>query len=176
MPADPSVPDTGGSRTDLNSDQPRRIDRLFTEYGDSHRHPINLLVHWLAVPAIYWCVLALLSGLPFPAAWRLLPGLDWGAVAAALAVLYILTLSVPLAIGMAVASLVGLVIAAAYVRWGEVPLWQFALFVFVFAWVLQFIGHKVEGRRPSFFKDAQFLLIGPAWLLAKVYRMFGIGY
>ena len=42
--------------------------------------------------------------------------------------------------------------------------------VFVLAWIGQFIGHLIEGKRPSFFKDLQFLLIGPAWLMAFVYR------
>ena len=38
----------------------------------------------------------------------------------------------------------------------------------------QFIGHAVEGKRPSFFKDLQFLLIGPIWLLSNLYRRVGI--
>ena len=84
--------------------------------------------------------------------------------------------AVSLAAGMAALSIACLAVAAAYRRWGEVPLWQLALFVFVFAWVLQLIGHKIEGKRPSFFRDAQFLLVGPAWLLGKVFRLFGLKY
>jgi len=56
------------------------------------------------------------------------------------------------------------------------PLWQLALGVFVIAWILQFIGHAVEGKRPSFFTDVRFLLIGPAWLLAFLYRALGWRY
>ena len=48
--------------------------------------------------------------------------------------------------------------------------------VFVIAWILQFVGHAIEGKRPSFFKDLQFLLIGPAWLLAFLYRGLGLRY
>ena len=48
--------------------------------------------------------------------------------------------------------------------------------LFVLAWIGQFIGHKVEGKKPSFFKDLQFLLIGPAWLMSFVYRAAGLRY
>ena len=58
----------------------------------------------------------------------------------------------------------------------ETPLWQICLVIFVVAWIGQFIGHALEGRRPSFFKDLQFLLIGPLWLLGFVYRRLGLRY
>jgi len=51
-----------------------------------------------------------------------------------------------------------------------------AIVVFVVAWIGQFIGHKIEGRKPSFFEDLKFLLVGPAWLLSFVYRRLGIAY
>ena len=56
------------------------------------------------------------------------------------------------------------------------PLWAICVTVFILAWVAQFIGHNVEGKRPSFLKDLQFLLIGPAWLLAKLLKKIGIRY
>jgi len=52
--------------------------------------------------------------------------------------------------------------------------WIVAAVLFVAAWVGQFWGHKVEGKKPSFFKDVQFLLIGPAWLLSFIYKRVGI--
>jgi len=154
----------------------RRVDRLFGIYGESHRNVVNQLIHWVAVPVIYWSILALFSSLPYPASWRVVPGMDWGAVAALVPVLYVLTLSVPLAAGMAALSLVCLGVSAAYRQWGELPLWQVALFFFVLAWILQFLGHKIETRRPSFLRDVQFLLVGPAWLLAKLFRAAGLRY
>ena len=48
--------------------------------------------------------------------------------------------------------------------------------IFVIAWIGQFIGHKIEGAKPSFFEDLQYLLIGPAWLLHFIYRKIGISY
>ncbi len=53
------------------------------------------------------------------------------------------------------------------------PLWSLCAALFVLAWIGQFIGHAVEGKRPSFFKDLQFLLVGPLWLLADLYRRLG---
>lgn len=161
---------------DSGADVVRRVERLFAEYGESHRHPLNLLIHWLAVPVIYWSVMALLSALPMPDGWRAIPGLSWGTIAAIVATLYVATLSPMLAAGMAAVSAICLAISSAYARWGEVPLWQLALFVFVVAWGFQFLGHRIEGRRPSFLRDAQFLLVGPAWLLAKAFRLLGLRY
>jgi uncharacterized membrane protein YGL010W len=48
--------------------------------------------------------------------------------------------------------------------------------VFVLAWIGQFVGHMIEGRKPSFFEDVKFLLVGPAWLLGFIYRRAGIPY
>ncbi len=48
------------------------------------------------------------------------------------------------------------------------PLLTTSLAIFVIAWIGQFYGHKVEGKKPSFLKDLQFLLIGPAWVFEKL--------
>jgi uncharacterized membrane protein YGL010W len=51
-----------------------------------------------------------------------------------------------------------------------------SLGVFVLAWIVQFYGHKIEGKKPSFLKDVQFLMIGPAWLMHFIYKKIGISY
>ena len=56
------------------------------------------------------------------------------------------------------------------------PLWQTAIVIFVVAWIGQFVGHKIEGKKPSFFKDLQFLLVGPMWLMHFIYKRVGISY
>lgn len=153
----------------------RTIDRLLAEYGESHRNATNKLIHWVCVPVIFWCVLALLAELPFPAALRLAPWLDWAVIVAALGTLYYVALSPPLAAGMAIFS--SLCIALAHHLQGGAPaLWQIALGAFAIAWVFQFIGHAIEGKKPSFLKDVQFLLIGPAWLLSFVFARAGLRY
>lgn len=147
----------------------RTLGDWLGEYGESHRHPVNKLVHWICVPAIMWSVLALLWSLPAPSA----PAFNWSLPVAALALTYYCFLSPRLALGMLpiVAAMLGSL--ALLDRAGASIAWL-AAGVFVVAWVAQFWGHHVEGRRPSFFKDVQFLLIGPLWLLAHAYRRAGI--
>jgi uncharacterized membrane protein YGL010W len=58
----------------------------------------------------------------------------------------------------------------------SIDLWAISLIIFALAWIFQFVGHKIEGKKPSFFKDVQFLLIGPAWLMHFVYKKLNISY
>jgi uncharacterized membrane protein YGL010W len=108
--------------------------------------------------------------------FRATPYLNWATIVCALAVVYYLTLSVPLAIGMAAFSALAIAIIRLVEKNVGVNLEWIAGALFVFAWVFQFAGHEVEGRKPSFFKDLQFLLIGPAWLMHFLYRRLGIPY
>jgi len=155
----------------------RKIDSLLDEYGESHRNPVNKAVHWICVPVIVWTVVALLWSIPFP--WQVGSGivpLIWAVVALVLAQIYYFGLSRRLGMGLMLYNLGMLWLTAAVEARSPWPLWQVALVVFVLAWIGQFIGHVFEGRRPSFFKDLQFLLIGPAWLLSFVYRKAGLPY
>ncbi len=155
----------------------RAIDLLLAEYGESHQNPTNKMIHWIAVPTIFWTVVAFLWSLPVPAFMVSMPMVNWATICLALMVVYYVILSVPLAIGMLVFSLFcigGILIYEALVS--SFPLWKTALILFVIAWIAQFYGHKIEGKKPSFFKDIQFLMVGPAWLMAFVFRRFGIGY
>ncbi len=153
---------------------PRSAQAWFDEYSESHRNPTNKLLHWVCVPLILLSVLGLLWALPIPAAFReVSPLLNWGALVALAAVLYYFTLSASLGFGMSLMILAMLAI----IYWLDqlpVPLWVSCVTLFVVAWIGQFIGHAVEGKRPSFFKDVQFLMIGPLWLLAHVLRRAGI--
>lgn len=143
----------------------------FERYGESHQNPTNKLIHWVCIPVILTTTLGLAQSIPFPVAVS--PWLDWGAVLAALATLFYLRLSWTLGVGMALVAAAALGINHAIVAAG-LPLVWVSVGVFFVAWVLQFIGHKVEGKKPSFFQDVQFLLIGPAWLLQFVYTKVGI--
>ena len=154
----------------------RSVTDWLSEYGESHQHPTNKLLHWICVPPIVLAVMGFLWATPVPAALAALsPRLNWATLAAAAAVVYYLVLSPPLGLGVLLAFLVLLAIvqALAQLPW---PLWATSLVIFVVAWIGQFIGHAVEGKRPSFFKDLQFLLIGPLWLLAAAYRRFSVRY
>jgi uncharacterized membrane protein YGL010W len=90
---------------------------------------------------------------------------------------FYLRLSRPLMFAMLVAFvLLGLITEALYRVLGPAGLMWTAIAVFVAAWIGQFIGHKIEGRKPSFLTDLAYLLIGPAWLAAKVMRKVGVAY
>jgi uncharacterized membrane protein YGL010W len=154
----------------------RSIQQWFDAYGESHTHPTNKAIHWICVPTIYWCVVALLWSIPspFPGSW---PPTGWLAMAAVLIVaLFYVRLSVSIMLGMALFSCACLILCAWLDRTLNVPLWGVALVLFAAAWLGQFYGHKVEGRKPSFLDDLQFLMIGPAWLMGFIYRRLGIGY
>lgn len=154
----------------------KTADKWFSEYGDSHQNATNKLLHWICVPAIVASLIGLVWCIPQPAAMQSIAYLNWATILISAAMVFYLRLSIPLALGM-LAFLVLLVFVIARLdQLGQPPLWQIALAVFVLAWVGQFIGHKVEGKKPSFFQDIQFLLIGPIWLLAFIYRRVGIAY
>ena len=154
----------------------RRIDLLLAEYGESHQDEKNKLIHWICVPVIAWTVLALLYALPVPAAMNAVPGLSWLSVVLALSLLYYAVLSVPLAFGFIAFAGLSIALIWLYEASFDAPIWKVALVLFAVAWIGQFWGHKIEGRRPSFLKDVQFLLVGPAWLMSFLYRRAGIRY
>ncbi len=148
---------------------------LLDEYGESHRNPGNKLIHWICVPVIVWTVIALLWAAPFPSALQLdaIP-VNWATVVMGAAMVYYISLSPRLSVGIAFFLVLLLWITAIVEHAAPWPLWLIAVVLFVLAWIGQFIGHILERKRPSFFKDLQFLLIGPAWLMSWLYRKLGI--
>ncbi len=149
----------------------KTVQHWFDEYAASHKNPVNKAIHWVCIPLIVLSLLGLLWPLQSP-----FFDLNWGIVAIALALGYYASLSLRLAFGAALLSL-GLVAGVlALDALAIAPLWFVSLVIFVSAWIGQFIGHEIEGKKPSFFKDLQFLLIGPLWLLGHLYRRLGIRY
>jgi len=153
-----------------------RAAQWLAAYAASHRHPTNKLLHWICVPLIVLALMGMLLVAPFPARLAAaLPGLDWASLAACAAVAYYVALSFRLAFGALLALTALLLIAhgLAVLPW---PVWRTSVLIFVLGWVGQFVGHALEGKRPSFFQDLQFLLIGPLWLVAGAYRRLGLRY
>jgi uncharacterized membrane protein YGL010W len=152
----------------------RSVYQWFGEYGESHSHPVNELLHFLCVPPIVLSVMGFIWAIPVPDAlaaksiW-----LNWATLAVALAIPYYFMLSAPLGVGASIA-LVAMLFMVSWLDTLAWPLWATCLVIFVVGWIGQFLGHAKEGRRPSFFKDLQFLLIGPLWLLSHLYRRLGI--
>ncbi|MDQ6888673.1 MAG: DUF962 domain-containing protein [Bacteroidota bacterium] len=154
----------------------RTLNQWLDEYGESHRNETNKLIHWLCVPAIFFSITGLLYciKLPFYIQEDLL--LNVAIIILFLAFIYYLTLSTSLAIGMFLFGSLCLFLCYAIETYAPFSLWLFSLILFIVAWIGQFYGHKVEGKKPSFIKDIQFLLIGPLWLASFVYKKMGIKY
>ncbi|MEZ5564303.1 MAG: Mpo1-like protein [Gammaproteobacteria bacterium] len=148
--------------------------QLLAAYSADHQHPFNRLVHSICVPLIAVSIFGLLWTIPVPgltAADR--TWLNPGSAALLGLTVYYLFLAPRLGLGMAIAALLIMPLLA-YAATLPVPLWLGSVVVFVIGWIGQFVGHYVEGRRPSFFRDLRFLLIGPLWVLAKLYSALGI--
>ena len=154
----------------------RTVEQWFGEYGESHSHPRNELLHIICVPPIVMTVIGFLWSIPVPASIAgISPWLNFATLFVAAAIVYYLSLSPRLAVGAAIA----LAIMLRIVHWLDTlswPLWLTCLLIFTLGWIGQFIGHAIEGKRPSFMKDIQFLLIGPLWLMGHLYRRLGIPY
>lgn len=162
--------------------QQRLVDAYFDKYAESHQNRTNKLIHWICVPLIVFSILGLVWSLPFPHfdfLGKLNGYINWATFLILFAMLYYLRLSVALA---AVMLLVIFLFAAGIVALEKVEarggpaLWQVCAIIFVVAWAGQFIGHKIEGKKPSFFDDLRFLLIGPIWLLHFLFKKAGIRY
>jgi uncharacterized membrane protein YGL010W len=141
----------------------RTIDTLLAKYSESHLNPTNELIHFVCVPLIVFSLLGML--------WALTPLVALATVAASM--VYYLKLSRPFAMGMVVMAALMLVVLAALPPVTVLPL---SVTIFVLAWIGQFIGHKIEGKKPSFFDDLRFLLIGPLFVLGFLYRRLKLAY
>lgn len=157
----------------------RKIDALLSEYGESHQNSTNKAIHWICVPAIFFSIVGLIASIPSGPVQMILgegnPYANWATITLILVTAYYASLSIWLTIGMVLFGLACLVIVNIIASTGQ-PVWGVSLVIFVLAWVGQFYGHKIEGKKPSFFKDLQFLLIGPAWLMHFIYKRLGIPY
>jgi uncharacterized membrane protein YGL010W len=159
----------------------KTIDQWLEEYGESHRNKTNKLIHWICVPTIMFSVLGLIAAIPTLSLFNWAPAelsvfANWAGVAVILESLFYMRLSFLMFLGMALISVAMLFGVREIAKIQLAPLWVTCLVIFVVAWIGQFIGHKIEGKKPSFFKDLQFLLIGPAWLLGFIYRKLGVKY
>ena len=156
------------------------ISAWFDEYGQSHKNQTNKLIHWICVPLIFFSIVALLGAIPAdflkePFSPALRPYIHFGTLLILFGLFFYIRLSLPMAIGIFLFSLLCLQ-GVIWLQMLTLPLWLSSVIIFAGAWIGQFIGHKIEGKKPSFFKDIQFLLIGPAWLLGFAYQKLGIKY
>lgn len=137
----------------------RRVDQLLAHYGESHQNPKNELIHFVAIPLIMLSLIGLLFALHPYAAYFFM----------AASMVYYARLSIIFLAAMGAWSAVTLALVHAM---GEAA-FPLSLAIFIAAWILQFIGHKLEGKKPSFFEDLQYLWVGPLFVLAKLFIKLG---
>lgn len=153
----------------------KSVQQWLAEYGESHQNGTNKLIHWICVPSIFFAITGMLYSIKLP--WVINGhSMNVAFLVMLLVTLYYIALSRTLWIGMFLFAVFCLGLCYQIEHAHFIKLWIFCLAVFVIAWIGQFYGHSVEGKKPSFFKDIQFLLIGPAWLMSFIYKKMGIAY
>lgn len=150
----------------------KSLQQWFDEYAVSHQNETNIKIHFICVPAIFFSVVGLFMCIPD---YGLLSFLGHPAVsnwAFVLLVIFLIgfyfRLSIKIGLQMLLFSVVCLI--GNYYISIYFPLLFVSILLFIVAWIGQFYGHKVEGKKPSFIKDLQFLLVGPAWVMYKIFK------
>ena len=146
-----------------NAGQHQDIHTLLSLYSESHRNHTNELIHIVCVPLIVFSLLGII--------WAVHPLA--AIIVAAASLYYYFQLSKPFAIGMLAMATVMLALLALL---PPATVLALSIAIFVLAWVGQFVGHQIEGKKPSFLDDLRFLLIGPLFVLSFLYRRFNVAY
>lgn len=141
----------------------RTLSEWLNEYAKTHQHPVNQKIHKICVPLITLTILGLLHSLP---TFEFMNEITWDVVFGITAFIFYFKLGLKPAVAMAVLTIPMFILNFLIHPTGY--LFIFSLIVFIFAWIGQFIGHKIEGQKPAFFQDLLFLLIGPLWVLKKM--------
>jgi uncharacterized membrane protein YGL010W len=138
----------------------RRVDQLLAHYEKSHRNPKNEVIHFIAIPLIMLSLVGMVFAIH--------PYLAYAFIAASM--VYYARLSWIFLLVMTVWSLLSIALVFAM---GPMVL-ALSVTIFIGAWILQFIGHKLEGKKPSFFEDIQYLWVGPLFVLSKLFAKLGL--
>jgi uncharacterized membrane protein YGL010W len=144
-----------------------RLERLLAEYGESHRHWINVAIHWIFEPLLIWALLALFRPFPIPALLAWMPGLNGMTALVFCLLAYFASLSMRLTIILAFLAVIFCAIVAVIEANIAMPVWQLALPLFAMSWIALFTGHRIEGNTPSVFRNPHMIFIGPVWLLTQ---------
>ena len=149
----------------------RNATDLLAQYAEYHRDRRNIVSHFVGVPMIVFGVGVLLARATFPA-FGISLTLAW--VVFALAAAWYLTRG-NVVLGIAVSVAVAVVIKLGHeVSGGSVAQWlAWGVGFFVVGWVIQFIGHWYEGKKPAFVDDLVGLLVGPMFVVAELMFMAG---
>ena len=149
----------------------KKQQEWFNEYSESHQNETNQLIHYICVPAIFFSIVGFFMSIPSKIISTFLninnPFIEnWAALILLIIMIFYIRLSFSIFVKMLTFSIICLV--GNYFISNLFPLFYTSLIIFIVAWIGQFYGHKLEGKKPSFLKDLQFLLIGPAWVFEKI--------
>ncbi|MDG2435556.1 MAG: DUF962 domain-containing protein [Polaribacter sp.] len=149
----------------------RTAKEYFDEYALSHQNKTNQTIHYICVPLIFFSIIGLLMSIPNVILENILnlsnPLLEnWAVVVGIIISIFYIRLGFWYAMEMLFVILVCIV--GNFWLSNQVNLLYTSIIIFVVAWIGQFYGHKIEGAKPSFLKDLEFLLIGPLWVIQKL--------
>ena len=154
----------------------RTINQWLEEYGESHKDETNKTIHWLCVPTIFFTIVGLFYCIKLPVQLSATLQMNVALILLVVVTAYYFALSKTIWLGMLVFGLLCLGICYWIEVYTAVPLWLVCIILFVLAWIGQFYGHKIEGKKPSFLKDLQFLMIVPMWPMSFIYKKMGVKY
>lgn len=150
----------------------KTLHEWFEEYGVSHKNVTNKKIHYICVPLIFFSVVGLFMSIPNsilePLSFLHPVFANWAFVILVFVLLFYFRLSTVMGLKMLLFTAACLV--GNYFIAQTLPLVWFSIALFAVGWIGQFYGHKIEGKKPSFLKDLQFLLIGPAWVIDNVIK------
>jgi uncharacterized membrane protein YGL010W len=143
----------------------------FDEYAESHQNETNKFVHYICVPIIFFSVIGLLMSIPTQFVESIFgfynPLIEnWAAIVGVFISFFYIRLGFWYFLEMLLVML--LCIIGNFWLSNTTNLLYASLIIFITGWIGQFWGHKIEGKKPSFAKDLQFLLIGPLWIIEKL--------
>ena len=144
----------------------KSFDEWMEAYGRDHQNPTNKLIHKFCVPLILFSVLGLLWSVKLPIVESSFSNLSM--LVAIGGLLFYLKLSQLYFVMMLVkvSLMIYLITLISHEAW----FLNMCIGIFVAAWIGQFIGHKIEGQKPSFLEDIVFIMIGPLWVCKSLYE------
>lgn len=139
-----------------------KVDKLLIEYSKSHQNMTNKVIHYFCVPLIMLSIIGILMNVT-------ISGVNLSLVVLGIVSIYYLILSRKYFMFMFI--IFTLMYFINFYIGIKTNLLIFSVVLFVISWVFQFLGHKIEGKKPSFLEDLQFLLVGPLWVAKSLFRL-----
>ena len=150
----------------------RSFEQWMSEYGVSHQNPLNKKIHKVCVPVIMLSIIGLFWSITIPSFFTTIPYLNWATLFIAGCLIFYASLNLKMFLGMLIQTILMIYLTIQFEKTGS--LLSISIILFIIAWIFQFYGHKIEGKKPSFMQDLAFLLIGPLWVQKAIFEKFNI--